>query len=283
MRLGLGLGLGHADAAARRQNSEDDVPTRYLFIDGNFFSLFVKEMKSLALPEIGEVEIDLDRVGAGYDRIFFYDAFPEQLPGQSEEAFRSVTEVVKKKFEQISRTRNFNVRPALTRRGKSQQQKGVDVMLAIECLQHAIKNNIDEATVMASDLDFYPLFEALLQTKTRSTLLYRLDKTSPELVQAADHAVALTYVTFQSWVRRIDLKDPGRYSSHAVNDNMNAKSDHVKSGTIAEKPLELRRHDGEFFMVVDGSHRSSACKSQLWVEAVTEGHFRSTIKYDDEN
>ncbi|MCP4383725.1 MAG: NYN domain-containing protein [Hyphomicrobiales bacterium] len=99
-------------------------------------------------------------------------------------------------FRQIALTQNFSVRLALTRRGPKRQQKGVDVLLAIECLMHAVRNNIDEATIITSDLDFFPLFEALLQTKTKSFLRYQIGKASSELVEAADYAVPVTFCDF---------------------------------------------------------------------------------------
>ena len=93
---------------------------------------------------------------------------------QSDDEFEAELEQTKLYFSQISTTQNFSVRPALTRRGQRRQQKGVDVLLAIECLMHAVRNNIDEATILTADLDFFPLFEALLQTKTKSCLSRQL-------------------------------------------------------------------------------------------------------------
>jgi hypothetical protein len=68
----------------------------------------------------------------------------------------------------------------------------VDIQLALDVYQHAIQDNIETALIFASDLDFYPLFEALTQTKTTTILRYDVDKTSRELIQAADRAFPLS-------------------------------------------------------------------------------------------
>ena len=142
------------------------MPRKYLFVDGEFFTGFVEEMKAAAKPEYGELDIELSFVGSGYDRVFFYDAYPEKKDQQTDKEFELELARTEQYFAQISTTQNFSVRPALTRRGQRRQQKGVDVLLAIECLMHAIRNNIDEAAITGRRTwTSSHSLEALLQTK----------------------------------------------------------------------------------------------------------------------
>jgi hypothetical protein len=54
---------------------------------------------------------------------------------------------------------------------------------------------------MLSDLDFYPLFDALIQTRVKSELYDDPHKTSSDLIYAADVAIALNAATLNRWLR----------------------------------------------------------------------------------
>lgn len=59
------------------------------------------------------------------------------------------------------------------RRKRGQEQKGVDVLLAVDVLQHAYRGSMDRADLITSDLDFVPLFDALTQTRVSSRLFFQ--------------------------------------------------------------------------------------------------------------
>lgn len=280
MILGLGLGLGPIRTPKPAASDEDEVPRKYLFIDGGFFHRFVEEMKEAARPEIEGAEIELIMVGAGYDRVLFYDAFPERKNNQTEAAFAQSIKEKEEHFDKISRTQNFNVRPALTRGGSRQEQKGVDVLLAIECLLHAVRNNIDEATIMTSDLDFFPLFDALLQTKTKSVLRYQIGKTSPELIRAADYARPMTGADFVEWLTRAhnDIK-----GGSSIDSQQAASGRQIAKGTVAGKDFQLMQTLDEkwYFALIDGQLHQHARKIRFAVEGELERTMQSRIKYSD--
>jgi hypothetical protein len=100
-------------------------------------------------------------------------------------------------------TPHIHVRSGVSRyrRRRGLEQKGVDILLAIEALQHAALGNIDTACFMLSDLDFYPLFDALVQTRVKSTLYYDPHNTSKDLIYSADVAFALNAGALNSWLR----------------------------------------------------------------------------------
>ncbi len=254
----------------------------YLFIDGEFFRRFLDEMKEVARSEGHDnMEIYLSLVGRRYDRVFFYDAYPERKKDQSESEFQLELENTKQYFSKVATTQNFSVRPALTSRSeKRRQQKGVDVLLAIECLTHALRNNIDQATIMTSDLDFYPLFEALLQTKTKSVLRYQISKTSTELVQAADFAHPLTFSDFNRWLPAEIRPVRGEI---AISVPMPGLVNRVATGTIAGQSFELIEHKGNppvFFIMIDGSPVGTGASLRAYVEGELERLMNASIKYD---
>ena len=177
---GYGAAMAASAKSLRRRRfspsgDSNDMAQRYLFIDGAFLQGFIQEMKNAIEPETGCLNVQIRNIGSGYHRILYYDAYPEwnKDTDLNKEIYNSEMIDTENRFQDISQTKNFHVRPALTRRGKRRQQKGVDVLLATECLMHSLRGNIDEAAILTSDLDFFPLFEALLQTKTKSRLLYQ--------------------------------------------------------------------------------------------------------------
>ncbi|MBD2254416.1 NYN domain-containing protein [Nostoc parmelioides] len=46
------------------------------------------------------------------------------------------------------------------------EQKEIDIMIAVDMLTHSFQKNMDEATLLAGDLDFKPLIDALVLNGT---------------------------------------------------------------------------------------------------------------------
>lgn len=212
--------------------------TKYLFIDGAFLQKYLQEIKERIEPEAGSLSIDYSLIGQHYDRTFYYDAYPERENFEDEEKYKTEREYKDQLFSKLSAIDNFHVRPALTRRSKKKrEQKGVDVLLAIECLTHALRGNIDVATIMTSDLDFYPLFEALINTRTKSQLIYQPGITSPDLPRAADLAFPMNLDLFLSWLR--DARAMRNAVKYQVGELDRADVEEIKTGTIKGERFNL--------------------------------------------
>jgi hypothetical protein len=97
-------------------------------------------------------------------------------------------------FRSLNKTANVRVRSGTTRWNRRQglHQKGVDVLLAVDVLSHVLSGATDHVTLVVSDLDFYPIFDALHQTRVKSHLVYSGSSTSDELIEAADTTMRLT-------------------------------------------------------------------------------------------
>ena len=154
-----------------------------------------------------------------------------------------------------------------------QQQKGVDILLAIECLTHALRENIDVAVIMTCDLDFFPLLEALLHTKTKSWLVYQTGKTSNDLILAADRTFPLTINNFlSSIVGKEEIKSSFSYTNKALKEfNL------IKSGHFEGQKLDLLQHPkaGVFMCAMGekgiGIARPLACLAELEFEEIMRG------------
>ena len=127
------------------------------------------------------------------DRIFYFDAVVEVENGDPEELIANSRK--KEEFlNALGRIDNFHVRRGLVRRRTSKrksespnQQKGVDIALAVEVMRQAMLGNMDHALLFTSDLDFFPVLEALIDTQASSKLLY-IQEPPPELRDVADKA-----------------------------------------------------------------------------------------------
>jgi uncharacterized LabA/DUF88 family protein len=180
-------------------------PTQYIFIDGASFTYTLKALTSKIFPgqELYDV-IDYTNVSSPYDRTFYYDSIPAQTASQTEEEYNKVTRTKEEFFRHLNRVPNFHVHMATSKRRRSkgtQEQKGDDILIAIEVFQHAVSGNMDVAVIITSDLDFYPLFDALVQTRVKTSLLYDPEKTPPELLDVADVSTPITTSLFVGWLK----------------------------------------------------------------------------------
>ena len=182
---------------------------KYLFVDGASFEETIKQMTRSTL--LGEDVIDLVdfRLMAGnYERLFYYDSFPAQKQNQTETEYEASIARKQRIFNKINASPRCHVRRAFSKyssRFRRQEQKGVDVLMAIDVLQHTYQSNMDWAAIITSDLDFLPLFDAILQTRVTSELIYEKGVSTTELIESADLSRPLRFYDLGQW-----LQDPHR-------------------------------------------------------------------------
>ena len=250
--------------------------SRYVFIDGEAILQFVADAAQRLSPdEEAPINYDLMRANFGADRVFFYDAYPTKRAGEDEKQFTQRWNEKDAFFKQLSRLDAMHVRTGTTRHRKKRglEQKGVDIQLAIEAYQHAVRGNIETAVIVTNDLDFYPLLDAMTQTRVRTELRYDRDKTSAALIEAADFAIPLSLREFANWC------DPP-YANHGVlsranrdtfpQDNM--KAPEIKRGTLQGRVLVVYRHvPKNMYIILPGPEESLVRCNNLatgidWIE-----------------
>lgn len=171
--------------------------TTYVYVDGSSFEDFLQYSSArlnLSSPLKFSYERYFQLLSGEISRIFYYDAYPHKTDSENSAQFEERTNKKENLFKELSRIDGVHVRTgtARHRKRKGVEQKGVDIQLALDAFQHAVHNNTEEAIIITNDLDFYPLLEALTQTKTTSTLIYVVGKTSENLIEAADVARPLS-------------------------------------------------------------------------------------------
>jgi NYN domain len=121
---------------------------------------------------------------------------------------RSVSSDHHRPVDRIARMPGFHVRlGSITGVGKKFRQKQVDVRLAVEALDHAIRKNMDSCHLITGDLDFLPLIESLIRFGTWVHLYYDPRSTPKELYTAADRS------------RPFSLQDYHKFSSSTFQQN----------------------------------------------------------------
>ncbi|SIO66922.1 Uncharacterized conserved protein, LabA/DUF88 family [Bradyrhizobium erythrophlei] len=163
-------------------------PIKYLFIDGGCLRATLADIeRDYAGGQ--KLDIDFSNLTRQYSKVFYYDALPSKHSEESDDAFQARFDAVDLFHKRLGALDRFHVYEGDTRRSSSrrrQTQKKVDIMIAVDMLTHAFRRNMERATLLAGDLDFKPLIDALVNDGMFVTLWFPPNKTNPELISAAD-------------------------------------------------------------------------------------------------
>jgi uncharacterized LabA/DUF88 family protein len=164
---------------------------RYLFADGACLTFAMKAFgdRYFGCAIAPAPEKLISHLSGNFDKVFYYDALPIQEEDESDEAWRARTAEKRQLLECLENTDRFEVFEGDVRRkggarDKSRGQKKVDVAIAVDMLTNAFRRNMDEATLLAGDLDFEPLLRGLAREGMPVTLIHP-SNTTAELKRAA--------------------------------------------------------------------------------------------------
>jgi uncharacterized LabA/DUF88 family protein len=175
----------------------------YLFIDGNYLRThFNKQMKAF-YDYVPEIEFEQIRKRYNAQRVYYYDAIDyTQAQNEANEAYAARIDAREDLHDYINSLPHFHVREGVVRKSpkkKNREQKGVDVQLAVDAMEHAARGNMTLAVFLTGDLDFEPLLSALLRAGVGTLLAYIPSATSKELMRAADQIQKVTLEHFHTW------------------------------------------------------------------------------------
>ena len=176
------------------------MPTKYFFIDAACLDNRVQQIANL-FCDGDDLEINWPALAGSYRKVFFYDALPGQKRGEDESDFSKRYSQAERRHEYLQTLDRYRVYQgdARWRKGRGHEQKKVDVMITVDMLKHTIRGNMDEATLVASDVDFRPLLDALSDEGMFTRLIYNPKNTSTELLGSADSRTALTASYINGW------------------------------------------------------------------------------------
>ena len=173
---------------------------KYLFVDGAFFIHRSRKMNERIHQGKVDLELDWQKIFEGYSRVFFYDALPVKKD-EADEDFEKKIEAKSNLHSELRKLPNVHVREGKTKYQKRMglKQKGVDIYLATEAITNAMQGNMEIAVFMFSDLDFYPLLNALTSTRVQTFVIYDKYVTAQELLECADVSIPLSGDLTNHW------------------------------------------------------------------------------------
>ncbi len=162
----------------------------YLFVDGAYLR---ERLEGLATRYLQGDRPDIDyrvmfrnlwppEVG-GPEKVLYFDCRPPQRKSEHEGEYNQRVALADQTFRTLRALPGCHVILGET---KQQKQKGVDVHLAVQALMHVFRRNTRKLGLLAGDLDFKPLVDALVLEGAYVTLIYDPRTTARELIDAAD-------------------------------------------------------------------------------------------------
>lgn len=172
---------------------------KYLYIDGAYFEQVVTKFASDYYGG-DTLEIDFAKLGKEFKRVFYYNALPPKQRNESQEEYECRKQAKSREFHVIGRLRGFHVREGVVRRGSNRnEQKMVDVLIAVDMLSHTMRKNMDMAVLITGDLDFQPLLDALVDAGMYTILRSDPRTTAGDLTAAADESHPITITDIYAW------------------------------------------------------------------------------------
>jgi uncharacterized LabA/DUF88 family protein len=218
---------------------------KYLFIDGGC----LRDISNRFFNG-NEVQIDYSKLSSGFAKTFYYDAFPAQKGNETDNDYENRTKPVKELFDHLSTLNGFHVYEGITRfRRKQAEQKKVDIMIAVDMLTHSFRRNMHRITFLASDLDFKPLIDAVVQSGMFIILWYKKGSTNAELLAAADARASFDIRTLYSYTTDQFQKQfsiPHAFSSPK---DVSGYALYHKWQDINKGEVELYKSDDSFILV----------------------------------
>ena len=147
------------------------------------------------------LSLDWTRLRSQHRKVFYYDAILVRRPDEDDNTYSTRVAPKRLELEGIERAAGYHVRTgeAYRRRGRGNEQKMVDVQLAVDALLMASRGLFGSCTLITGDLDFKPLVSALVEMGVNVELLYPKDETNEDLKAAADRAEAVTIDIVRDW------------------------------------------------------------------------------------
>jgi len=163
----------------------------YMFIDG--------EQLRRTLDEVGTewfgkpIEIDYTRLQGSCQKVFYYDCLPAKRASADEAVYERKLAEKRSFFDRLRSLAGWHVSEGLARHRKKerQEQKEVDILIAVDMLTHTHRKNMQRLTFLSGDQDFSPLLEAIVRDGMYVELLYPEGHTARDLKYFADAAKPL--------------------------------------------------------------------------------------------
>lgn len=173
----------------------------YLFIDGGHIRRYYLERTRLWFNGEGKLNYAALKNSFGATKCFFYDCLDDiKRDDETENEFNQRLEKQETEFDTIREIHGTHIRlGSLTGSAKNKRQKKVDILLAVDMMNHATRRNMSKATLLSGDRDFEPVVESLVEMGLFVEVAGDERHTSKYLAHAADSYRKITFDDYISW------------------------------------------------------------------------------------
>jgi uncharacterized LabA/DUF88 family protein len=176
--------------------------TTYLFVDGSNFRQYFNETTQKWFGQ--EVEFDFKKIKDFFqaEKVFYYDCIDDiKTVSETPQDFEIRVNLQEEKLNKIREVQGCHVHlGSLSGKGKKKRQKEVDVLLAVQMMEHAFRGNMSKAILLSGDKDFRPLVESLVRLGLFVEVVGDQKHISKDLIHSADTHRTLNFVRYYDWV-----------------------------------------------------------------------------------
>lgn len=236
----------------------------YLYIDAGYLRrVFQDRLSAFLGREIG-IHWPSVKEELGAQRVFFYDSVDDiKRAGESETDFQLRQRNQEAQLDSIASLDGYFVRLGSFRGdAKRRRQKEVDVLLAVDMLTHSHRRNMSRAILIAGDLDFKPVVEAVVEKGTLVTLVFEPRTGSRDLARAADSQTLLTLRFLWNISLGPRSNETSELFPRSLGSHYNVKASSYKTGTINGKPVRLF-DEGDYWLM-DLSELDGNLRERFW-------------------
>jgi uncharacterized LabA/DUF88 family protein len=176
-------------------------PTTYLFIDGGYLRRYYTKAALQWFDSEGEINIGALKQSFKAQKSFYYDCLDDLLrPGEAQAEFETRLAQQEEFFNKIREAVGSHVKlGSLTGAVKNRRQKKVDILLAVDMLNHAVRRNMERAVLLSGDRDFEPVVESLVQMGLFVEVAAVPGHFAKDLALAADSFREIRFNDFHFW------------------------------------------------------------------------------------
>ena len=213
----------------------------YLYVDARYLNRVFEDCLTSFVGRAVGVHWPSVKRYFNAQRVFYYDCL-DDLPRQdeSESDLRDRVTLQERQLESIGSLDGYFLRLGTVRGDpKRRRQKEVDVLIAVDMLTHSHKGNMSHAVLLAGDLDFKPVVEAVVEQGTNVTVAFEPKSGSKILARAADSERCLTLSALWYMSTGPYHQDTTDLFPRGHDHKYTHSAPRERSGLISERPVYL--------------------------------------------